>query len=69
MAKAKKPKVTVNCVADKYATQGETIIEFSSEAGGGLISFRVASDGKLLVDLYRMDPAVVVRVPKTTEAK
>ncbi len=70
MAKAKRPSVTVNPVADRYSMQGERIIEFSSEVGGGLISLRVSNDGKqLLVDLYRCDPTVVVRTPSTSEGK
>jgi hypothetical protein len=63
----KKPKVTVNCVADKYGSPGERIVEFSSDVGGGLIAFRVTSEGKLLVDVYRQDSTVEVRVGKPTE--
>jgi hypothetical protein len=60
----RKPKVTINCVASHYAGPDERIIEFSSKGGGGLIAFRVADDGRLLVDVYRQDRTVKVRVAK-----
>jgi hypothetical protein len=58
-------KIIVNSspVADRYATPGiEKIIEFSSPADGGLISFRVMDDGALTMDIYRTDPTVIVRL-------
>lgn len=39
---------------------GERIVEFSSDAGGGLISFRERA-GKLYVEVYRADLSVVVK--------
>jgi hypothetical protein len=54
-----RPRVLTRCVADQYAGDGQRIIEFSSEAGGGLISFRVVGD-KLRVEVYRHDGTVVV---------
>ena len=55
-----KPKVTVNCVASRYAGPDERIIEFSHKQGGGLISFYPTEDGGLLVNLYHLDPSVMV---------
>lgn len=57
-------RVNVNTspVADRYAGPDERIVEFSSPEGGGLVSFMVR-DGKLIVDLYRLDDTVEVRVP------
>lgn len=56
----KRPKVTVNCVASRYAGPGERIIEFSSANGGGLISLFCREDGTLAVDVYRTDHTVTV---------
>lgn len=56
----KKPRVITSCVASHYAAPNQRIIEFSSEAGGGLISF-VVRDGKLVIDIYRTDSTVVVK--------
>ena len=55
-----RPSVKVDCGADHYGLPGERIVEFSSKVGGGLISLRVR-DGQLYVELYRLDPNVVVR--------
>lgn len=61
----RRPKVIVNCVASRYANNSrERVIEFSSKYGGGLISFFERDDGKLVVDLYRLDPNVIVRREK-----
>ena len=62
----RKPRVTVNCVANHYAGRGERIIEFFSDRAqaGGLISIREADDGRLIVDVYRHDDAVEVRVER-----
>lgn len=71
----KRPHVTKRCVADSYAGPDERIVEFGaliptasggSRLAGGLISFRVTSDGALLVDIYRVDPNVLVRAPAAT---
>lgn len=62
--KTRKTKVNVNPIADKYANwPDERIIEYSSPAGGGLISFTL-TDGGLVVDLYRHDATVDIRVGK-----
>lgn len=58
-------KINKNPVAGGYASPGEKIIEYSSPAGGGLISFKVV-DGRLTVDLYRHDPTVDIRVGKAS---
>jgi hypothetical protein len=54
-------------VADRYAASNETIVEYSVLGGGpgGLISFRTMPDGRLVVDLYRHDPNVEIRVGKS----
>ena len=55
-------KVILNCVADQYVDkQTERIIEFSSDHGGGLISFFKLDDGRLIVSVYNTDPTVEVR--------
>lgn len=57
-----KPKVTVNPVANQYAAKNERIIEYSHNGLGGLIALRGTDDGKLVVDLYRHDEDVKIRV-------
>ena len=57
-----KPKITTNCVASRYSGGDERIIEFSHKQGGGLIAFWPTDDGRLLVNLYRLDPSVLVGV-------
>lgn len=59
-----KPRVKVNPPASQYCGKDERIIEFSGgkDATGGLIAFRMV-DGKLIVDLYRLDANVAVRCP------
>lgn len=61
-----RPRVTVNCVADQYASDGERIIEFSDgEVGlGGLISLGMTPEGKLRVFIYRIDEDVEVIVSR-----
>jgi len=54
-------------VAQKYAAPNERIIEFSSEFGGGLISFRDV-DGRLVVSIYRHDSTVIVNEAHRAEA-
>ena len=64
-----KPKVTVNAVADQFAGPDERIVEYSDRASGqgGLIAFRVAEDGHLVIDLYQHDAQVEIRVGKARE--
>jgi hypothetical protein len=55
-----KPKVTVNCVANRYAGPNERIIEFSAPNGaGGLIALRIRNDGLIVVDVYRCNGVVM----------
>lgn len=68
-----KPKVIVKCVADSYSAANEKIVEFSNgirsaeTLKGGLIALRNLPDGTLLVNVYRLDPGVEVRVSQNTE--
>lgn len=64
-------KITLNTrqVANVYAGPEERILEFSSPNGGGLIAFRLHQDGRLLVDVYRQDATVEVRVGKPEDAR
>jgi hypothetical protein len=65
--RAKRPRITTPCVADRYHGLGERIVEFSFPDGsGGLISLRsVEVNGATvnLVELYRLDASVLVRLP------
>lgn len=59
----KKPKITVNCVANQYAADNEQIVEFSFSNGiGGLISLRSTEGGKIIVELYNHDSGIEIRV-------
>ncbi len=58
-----KPRVITKCVANAHAAANERIVEFSSSRGGGLIAFTEYED-KLVVDIYRCDKTVEVRVGK-----
>jgi hypothetical protein len=60
-----KPRVTTNCVANRYSARNERIIEFKDDETdkGGLISIRRMDDGTLVVDVYRCDPGVKVLGP------
>ena len=53
-------------VADRYAMNDESIFEFSAgkrgHRRGGLISIRTDADGKVIVEIYRCDEGVDVRV-------
>lgn len=62
---SRKPKVNLDANANYYAGPDERIIEFSSDGGGGLISFKVV-DGHLHVSLYRLDRAVRVMPTDTS---
>ncbi len=61
-------RVNKRPVASHYALPGETIIEYGNGTVGGLISFREGPDGKLIVDLYRHDQDVDIRVGKADDA-
>lgn len=63
-SKIRKPKVSTKCVADKYASGSEKIIEFSFPDGtGGLICF-FAGENENRVDIYRLDKGIRVVVGK-----
>lgn len=66
-----RPRVTVKCVAQRYAGPDERIIEFTDPKlnKGGLIRFWRADDGTLRLDIYRCDPGVVVQPPIPTDEK
>jgi len=59
-----KPTVTLHCPANAYSGPEERIIEFSytrnGQLYGGLISFHGTEAG-LIIDVYRVDPGVVIR--------
>jgi len=50
--------------ASQYAGRDEAIYEFTDGKSGGLIALERDSAGRLIVDLYRMDPDVFVRLPE-----
>lgn len=58
-------------ITSRPMNHGERVVEFSTairgehglEAAGGLISFQVTREGVLKIELYRMDPNVVVVAP------
>lgn len=54
-----RPKVELRCPADRYALQGERIVEVSSKSGGCLISL-MEREGQLTVYVYREDKTVKV---------
>lgn len=49
--------------ASHYERSAEAIYEFSDGTSGGLIAFERDNAGRLIVDLYRMDTDVLVRLP------
>ena len=57
---SRRVKITLDCVANRYASTDERIVEFDSPNGGGLISFFLRADGSLSVVVYRHDATVVV---------
>lgn len=62
----RRPSVTVDCVADQYASHCERIIEFFDPISktGGLISLRHGPvTGKLTVEVYNVDSDVIVLAP------
>jgi hypothetical protein len=58
----RKIKINVRPVADQHSTADERIIEYSSPYGGGLIAFRLDPIGELVIDMYREDDTVNIRV-------
>ncbi len=56
----KRIKVTTRCVADRYSAPNEKIVEFSSDVGGGLVSFRIGADNHMHIQVYRTDPNITV---------
>jgi hypothetical protein len=61
MRKSTKPHITVKCVANNYAASNQRIVEFSDGLGkgnGGLISIRQDDQGKLIVNLDRLEGCV-----------
>lgn len=63
MSKRTRTVVYSPCIADRYHGPNERIIEFAGpgEEHGGLISFRLAPDGRLAVEVYRMDERTFCR--------
>lgn len=63
-----KPRVHTKCPANAYTGPHERIVEFGSEAGGGLIAFRLAEDqrGRTVLDvvIYNHARRVYVRQGK-----
>ncbi len=55
-----KPRIVTACVANRYATKNERIVEFSHNGKGGLISIAENAIGELVVNVYRCDPGIVV---------
>lgn len=59
-------KINTKPGASQHIPRGEKIVEYSSPSGGGLIAFREDGEGHLVVDLYRHDPSVTIRVGEAT---
>jgi hypothetical protein len=59
-----KPSVKIKCVANAYTGPEERIVEFSAKTDhglvGGLISLRINAEGALVVNVYNVDPGVIV---------
>lgn len=66
----RKPRVVTDCVANRYASNNERIIEYSfgyNDTGngiGGLITFVKLDNGKFRVELYRHNPEIEIVVGK-----
>lgn len=62
----RRPKVTVRAPGSHPSGKiDSTIVEFAGDGGvGGLITIRQLGDGRVIVDLERLDPSVIVRVPE-----
>jgi len=67
ITRRKRPRVITRCIADAYTRRPERIIEFSHEGKGGLISFRELPDGRLKIEVYRLDPGVIALLPGGNE--
>lgn len=75
----RKPRVTLKCPANVHSGPTERIVEFShicnTAAGrvlrGGLISFQELDNGRLNIQVYRLDPGidVMVTVPEGSTAR
>lgn len=64
-----KPTITTKCVANSYSGDSETIAEFSSAAGGGLISVRYQpAHDQTVVSVYRTDEKVKVLTDQDIKA-
>lgn len=60
-------KVNVRPVASNYALPGERIVEYSNKKGdGGVICFREDPEGNIIVELYRHDKTVQIRVGESS---
>jgi hypothetical protein len=66
MGRGVRPHVTLNCQADRYAGPTERIVEFTSRAGGGLVSFMEKGD-RLSVHVYGQDATVDVSAGRAVE--
>jgi hypothetical protein len=66
-----KPRVDTRCPANTYTRPHERIIEFSNgrvtQHKGGLVRFANDADGNLIVEVYRLDKGVIVRVSEERE--
>lgn len=60
----RKPRVDTRCPAAEYTDANERIVEIDSDAGGFLLSLWVNDSGALIVEPYRADKTVIVRVPE-----
>lgn len=57
-----KPRVTVNCVANKYAAPNERIIEvFDKDTKQGALISLLSYNGRLIIGLYCADHRVEIR--------
>jgi hypothetical protein len=65
----RRPQVVLRCGADRYTAVNERIITFND--GGsratGMIAFRRAQDGTLMVDVYNTSGPVLVRHEKESK--
>jgi len=60
----RRPTIKSPCVADAASAHNERIAEFNIYGHGGLISLRLSPEGKPIIELYRLDEAVQVIIPK-----
>ncbi len=60
----RKPSITTNCVANRYAKANERIVEFSGDHGAGcLVSVTKDDNGQLTVQVYRREACDVLVSP------